>query len=410
MVPEIEETLTRELREVAESVQVPPMPSVAPSAAPAPARPARTRRAWQPLLAAAVVLLVVGLAAVLVGERRSSAPEPAPAPTVVPSVVPSEVPSGTATPHTPRDEIPRTAPTIPYVLGHVLVVDGSPVPGDWSTVTSRAGVWLAQRTDGSWWEAGPGLRPGRIDARIEQPPVLSPDGRYVGYVDQRGGHPTITGFTTRRGGEGLGGAPVRLPRPGAGASVRVTAVTDDGEVIVEGAGVSLMWRPLEPGQPVVDLARTAPDQVVLQGTAAGLVVVDASGGATDAAGTAPYLARISSSGRLTPNGTLPTYDDLSVSPGGAWLVRAPAGTLGGEVAALTQLRTQQVGAARESVLRAPRGEGFASGTWAWEDDHDLIAVAVPVRAPEGAARLVRCDVVVNACRALSAPSGAGSGR
>ncbi len=78
-------------------------------------------------------------------------------------------------------------------------------------------------------------------------------------------------------------------------------MTDDGDVIVQGTRTSLMWRAqFEDQQTVVKLAETAPDQVVLQGTSAGLVVVDGADGATDATSTEPYLATISGDGVITP--------------------------------------------------------------------------------------------------------------
>jgi hypothetical protein len=232
--------------------------------------------------------------------------------------------------------------------------------------------------------------------------VITPNGRYVAFVDlsRRGAH--LTGIDTQPAGEGFGAAPIDLPATEGGVPIRVRAVTNDGDVIVQGTRTSLMWRALhQDQQTVVDLSESAPDQVVLQGTPAGLVVVDGTDGAVDAKSAEPYLASLSPDGRLTEEGTLPTYDALEVSPGGTWLVRSPAGTLGGEVTSVATLRAQPVGESDEVTLDAPEGWGFAYGTWAWEDEETMIAVLLPNGAAGGAgAGLARCSVALVKCRVL----------
>jgi hypothetical protein len=392
MTTELENTLARELHEVAGDVRVPPMPSVVP--APHRLRP-RAAGLWQPLLVAAAVVLIVGVAALVLSRLGGDRPEPTPAPS----------PSGTPSAGTVQDTtIPVTAPTVPYVLDQRLYVDGRQVPGAWSFVESRAGVWLAQQYDGSWWWGGPGVDTGRIDAQLDQPPAISPNGLYVAFVDLSSGGARLTGFDTRSAGEGFGQAPIDLPSTEGGVPIAVRAVTDDGDVIVQGTRTSLLWRALDQGrQTVVDLTETAPDQVVLEGTSAGLVVVDGADGAVDATSVEPYLAAISADGRLTGEDTLPTYDDLEISPGGTWLVRSPAGTLGGEVTSVATLHAQGLGDSDEVVLDAPKGWGFANGTWAWEDDETLVSVLLPGRGGDPAARLVRCSVTLGACRDFAGP-------
>jgi hypothetical protein len=388
MTTELEETLARELHEVAGDVRVPPMPSVVPADEPHP----RAARPWQPLMVAAAVALIVGVVALTLSQQGADKPQPTPSPSFTPS---------------PRDATIRaTAPTVPYVLDQQLYVNGSQVRGDWWFVQSRAGVWLALQSDGSWWWGGPGVDPGRIDAQMDQPPVISPNGRYVAFIDLSSGRARLTGFDTQPAGEGFGEAPIDLPSSEDGIPLRVRAVTDDGDVIVQGTRTSKMWRAQYQDQrTVVDLTETAPDQVVLQGTSAGLVVVDGADGAVDATDTEPYLAAISADGRLTPEETLPTYDDLELNPGGTWLVRSPAGTLGGEVASVATLSAQAVGAGDEIVLDAPDGWGFANGSWTWEDDETLISVLLPDGGAESTdAQLVRCSVTLEACRAFAGPS------
>lgn len=377
MTTELEKTLARELNEVADRLPVPPRPQLAAADLPRAGR----SRPWQPLLVAAAVLLVIGLVAVVQRQQVGDSTEPAPP-------APSEI-SG-------------EPPTIPYVLDQQLHVGGTVVPGDWSMVESRGAVWLARMADGSWWWGGPGVDPGRIEAVIDQPPVLSPGGGYVGFVDLTGGEAHLTGFDTQPAGEGFGWARTDLPVTKGGVPIRVPAVTDDGDVLVQGTETRLMWRALYQDQrTVVDLDETAPDQVVLQNTPAGLVVVDGSDGATDATSTAPYLASLSPDGEITREAGLPTYDDLDVSPAGSWYVWSPAGTLGGEVPGVDRLLAAPVGADGEVELDAPEGSIFASGTWAWEDEENLVAV---VLAPDGDPGLARCNVLVGSCRTIALPA------
>ncbi len=393
MTTELERTLARELQEVADGLRVPPMPSVAGADDHRRGMP----RLWQPMLVAAAVVLVLGVVALVLSQQGDGRPQPAPSPS--PSVVRSPRPTAVA----------DGAPTIPYVLDQRLHVDGAEVPGTWAFVESRGGVWLGQQVDGSWWTGGPGVDPGRIDAQIDQPPAISPDGRYVAFVDTSGGAAHLTGFDTQPAGEGFGQAPVELPSTEDGVALRVRAVTNDGDVIVQGTRTSLMWRALhQDQQAVVDLSRSAPGQVVLQGTPAGLVVVDGAEGAVDATDTAPYLATVSPEGQLGRVAALPTYDALDISPGGTWLVRSPAGTLGGEVTGVAQLRARAVGGGDDEVLRAPGGGLFANGSWAWEDDENLVAVLLPGDSADGGARLARCNAVLAACRPIPRP-GAGHG-
>ncbi|GEP34257.1 hypothetical protein NSZ01_20250 [Nocardioides szechwanensis] len=385
MATEIEETLARELSEVADGVLVPPMPSLTSAD-----EPRRVVRPWQPLLAAAVVALVVGVVAVLVGRNGGGEPEPAPSPS--PSVT--------------DPAVPVTAPTVPYVIDNRLYVDGTQVPGEWWGLETRHGVWLATQFDGSWWWGGPGIEGAvRIEAQIDQGPAISPNGLYIALVDLSSGEARLTGFDTQPAGEGFGEAPIPdLPAREDGVALRVAAVTDEGDVIVQGTRTRLMWRAqFEDQRTVIDLTESAPDQVVLGATPAGLVVVDGGDGATDATSTAPYLATIDGDGRLTPGATLPTYDVLDLSPGGTWLVRAPAGTVAGEVTAVGALSAQAVGSDDEVVLEAPEGWGFAVSTWTWEDEKTLVATLVS-DGQGGAARLVRCDVRRADCVAFPVPA------
>ena len=370
----LEERLSRELNEVADGLHVPPMPRVASPGG----RRADWARPWQPLVAAAAVIVVLGAVAMLLGRHGHGDVRPAPA---------------------PSRTISDAAPTIGYIIDRRLRVEGWQAPGDWASVETRGDVWLAQQVDGSWWWGGPGVDPGQIDAQLEQPPVISPDGAYIAFIDLSGGGAHLTGFDTQPAGEGFGQAPID-PRTEDGVALSIRAVTDDGDVVVQGGGTSLMWRAQHADQQtVVNLGETAPDQMVLQATPAGLVVVDGSDGDVDATSTEPYLADVSPAGHLTRQGALPTYDDLDVSPHGTWLVRAPAGSLGGEVTTVAALDTQPVGEGRAVTLHAPRGWGFVNGTWAWEDDRTLVSALLPPGAHHGG-EMARCDVTLGTCRTL----------
>lgn len=392
MDTDLEEMLTRELREVTEGLRVPPVPDVASTTERRPAR----HRTWVPLLVAAAVVLVLGVAVLLVDRQGGHDVQPAPAPS--PTSSPS---TPSATPRT----ISRSAPAVPYVLDRRLHVAGAVVPGEWWSVQSRGEVWLALRTDGSWWWGGPGVEPARVDAHLEQPPVLSPGGAYIAYVDVSGDRAHLNGFGTQPAGEGFGASRVDFPAVEDGIPVRVRAVTDNADVIVQGTRTSLMWRALYGDQrTVVDLSETAPDQVVLDATAAGLVVVDGSTGAVDATETEPYLASLSADGHLTERATLPTYDDLRISPRGTWLVRSRAGTVGGDVAGVPILDAQPVGEDRNITLHAPGGRVFATGTWAWEDERTLVSVLLP-DGGDGTATMGRCDVELGLCRTIASAPG-----
>ncbi len=376
MSADLEAALARELHQVAASTRVPPMPAMPTQTDPHPL----PGRRWQPLLVAAAVVLLVGMLAVVL-DRPAEAPGP-------------------ATP--PVRTIAVTAPLVPYVVDQRLYVDGEQVPGTWWSVESAGGHWLGQQSDGSWWSGGRGADPNVIDAEIDQPPAISPDGRFIALLDLSNGGAVLTGFETTTA-ESLGSAPVDLPRAEDGVALRVSAVTSDGDVFVLGRRTKLMWHAGGQEQDVVDLSETAPDQQVLSATNAGLIVVE--GKDSDPQSIEPYLAEVSADGRLTRTASLPTYDALEVNPAGTWLVRSPGGTLGGEVTATTTLQAQAIGEADEVTLTAPDGWGFSSGGWRWEDDRTVLSVLLPVQGTQPP-RLARCDVVLVRCRAFDAPPAA----
>lgn len=388
MTTELENVLARELHEVAEGVEVPSMPTL-------PSDEVGERvRLWRPLLVAAVVVLIVGVTALVLGRPDDGSPQPAP-----------PGPTRATDPSAPQDtEITDAMPTVPFIVDGRLYVEGVEVPGErWWGLQSHAGVWLAtQGSSNAWWWGGPGVDGGRLEGRFDQPPVLSANGEYVAYVDVSSGRAEVNGFTTGPSGEGFGLPLTGLPAVEDGIPIRVRAVTDDGDVIVQGTRTSVMWRTQTGVEfDTVDLSETAADQIVLQGTAAGLVVVDGSDGPTDAAETEPYLATVAVDGVLTPGATLPTYDALEVDPSGTWLLRAPAGTLGGETPAIDSLLTQPIDGGDEVALDAPDGWAFVVNSWTWEDDETVLAALVSQRRVEPVDyRLARCRVDLGECRAI----------
>lgn len=355
MSVDIEETLRRELRQVADDLRVPAMPAV-------PREDTHRWRTWQPLLAAAAVVLVLaGVLAVLTTTGGGERPAPAPQPDR-------------------PDTIATTAPTVPYVVDQRLTVGGERVPGTWWSVRGTDTGWLALRTDGSWWW-GRGAESFELPGLHDVAPVISPGGRYVAQLDAAGGAGRLSALDTATG-QVLGQIPVTRGRRGDGSLVTIRAVTDDGAVVAQGTQTAVLWRPLDGG--TVDLTETAPGQDVLSGTVSGLVVSD---------GEEFYLAEVSDAGELIPLVDLPAHDDLAVSPGGTWMVWTPFGTTQGDVFEIPTLQVQTVADGEPVTLDAPSGWGFQTRAWTWEDDGHLIA---PVLAAEEE-RMARCDVEAARC-------------
>ncbi len=390
---DLEESLSRELREVAGSLRIPSMPPLPQE------RPRAVRPGPALLVAAAVVLLVAG--AVAVGLLTRGGQEPAPiSPTPRPSTssAPSASPAPGPTPAGVR--IRKGLPAVPYVLDQRLYVDGQQVPGTWWSVWHGDTAWLGLRTDYTWWW-GRDATPQDLGGQHDAPPVISPNGRFLALPDTQDGRGVLTGLDTGAdpgaGGSGLGSVPVDLGDPQDGSAVTVRAVTDDGRVISQGTKASLLWLPLVgTGERIVDLSVTAPEQVVLANTPAGLIVSDGTGDVDDPSAREPYLAEISDRGELTRVATLPTHDDLAVSTSGEWLAWVPAGTEGGEVTVVRELLAKAVDGMEQTTLRPPSGWDFRVRAWSWEDGENLVAPLL-ARSGAGGEALARCNVVVARC-------------
>lgn len=371
MYVDLEEMLTRELREVADGLHVPAMP-------PLPERaPRRARRRQQPLLAAAAVVAIaaggVAVVATVPDGRDTQPAQPAPStPASPPSPSPAE----------PVRPVPRNAPTVPYVLDLELFVDGAQVPGRWWTVRSAGEAWIAWREDFFWWW-GRGPTPNELPNGEGVNPVLSPTGRYVGVVRPENAAAVLTVLDTESG-VSIGGTPVSLGSYTFDNAAYVVAVLDDGRVVVRRGPTDVLWRPGD-GNRTVDLSQTAPGQKVVAATAAGLVVTDGEGGQ-------PYLADLSEEGELTRVGGLPDHDDLVVSPGGRWMAWTPLGATGQEDA-VPSLEVQALDGAGPATLAAPDGYRFKVNTWVWEDDDHLVATVSSTddSGSERPERMARCS-------------------
>jgi hypothetical protein len=377
MYDDLEQTLTRELDGVARGLVVPELPAL----------PTTGRRAgWlasAPVLAAAavaVVVIVLVVAFLTSGgpDRVEPAPSPGPTPTS-PAPTSSASPSEATDPAT--DAISTVMPSDPVLLGRDLFVGGEQVPGEWYFVDGRGTHWIGWRADETWWW-GYDAQPQRLEGVMDQPPVISSSGGHLARIVDEGNGTMLVGADTQEGGEGFGGVDIPLVPPDP--KPRVMAMTDDGLVVARGPAFQELWRPLVDGEKV-DLAESAPGEVVIGSTDAGLIVTKGTYMGADGTQGAPYLARLSPEGLFTRIADVPTHDFLEA--GDEWLAYVPAGTVGGEAPAPSELRVQRLDGSGSGVLTAPDGWGFiVTGFW-WESQDRLVARVVN-EAGDGA--LVRC--------------------
>ena len=382
MYRDVEEMLTRELREVADHVMVPPLPEL-------PTAPPRARFAWQPMLvAAALVLVALATVASLLQMDGGQSPQPAPQPT--------DVVTDDATDAVP-DAVPTGPPTVPYLLDGVVHVDGGRFSEGFASLAGTDAGWLAQNADSRRWRWSNGAVVQDVTADvIPQAPAISPNGEYIAWINAQG---QMNGFQTDPAGEGMG-IPAEVPETDEdGVPTRIGAVTDDGWVIASGRGVSLLWRPYVDGG-TIDLTETAPDQQVLQSTGAGLVVLDATSGARDAASGRVYLADLTGRGEIAPIAELPNFGLLDAA--GDWIAWASADVVGGDALTYDELRVRRVDGGDEGVLTPPDGWQFVNGESGvvFEDDRYLLA-----RVTDGdRERMMRCSPALVECVLLDTPS------
>ncbi len=366
MRADIEETLARELREVAEGLHVPPMPRF-------PEDSSRTRHR-RPLLAAAAVVAVIagaaGVVATLPGGQDMEAPRHSPVRSAAPS--PSSGRTGPAAP------IPTSAPTLAHVVDGRLYVDDTEVPGTWWSVVPAGEAWIALRDDYTWWW-GRGPQPNELPGGRDVTPRISPDGRYVAVVRAETGAGILTILDTGSGRD-VSGTPTDIGPVPRDAGALVVAVTDRPTVVVRSGSSYLTW-----SKTVV--SANSSEQMVFGSTPAGVVA-----GKVD--GDARYLAEISETGRLTRVGDLPDHDDVTVSPDGTWLAWTPIGTTGGEVTSVPSLEVGTLDGEQSDTLTPPDGWQFKVRTWTWEDGTHLVSTVTDDRGTE---RMARCSPLPARC-------------
>ncbi len=368
----IEEILSRELREVADGLQVPALPQL-------PQKQPRTQRRWQPLLVAAVaVLIVAGAAAVATSYRDDAGPSPAP-----------PVGPPTVRPLTPE------APTVPFVFRDTLYVDGERLTGAWWQVSHAGDAWVAQGNDFTTVIWGTDAEPHAIQGDLILEPHLSPDGTLlavsttedggqVQLIDTQSGETVNTLPADTVGPSSAGGA-------GGADPLGVVAVTNDAHVILDRGAEQLMWLAAD-GVGIVDLASTAPEQLVWDATPAGLVVQD---GTREGERDAFYLAEISESGELTRSRTIPG-SEIVINPSGTWL--AYGGSWGGESPTIPAITAQPVDGGSQLTLQPPDKRELLALTW--EDDDLLLAQLYDDGDPTG---LARCSIRDERCVVTDLP-------
>lgn len=378
---QMEQDLARELRSVADALEIPPLPELPPT----PARPATARR-WPVLMAAAVVVLIVAGVAFAVARGQLGGDEIQPAPRPDTPTVVSDGP-----------------PEIPVIVDQKLYVDGEQVPGSWSFLRTSGETWVALRSDGDWW-FGTDPTPQQIEATIDGEPALSPDGRYVAYLDSA--QQTLVGFETSPGGEGFGSVGIDVGSRENGSLVTVRAVTDTGQVVAQGTRSAALWQPLEDGGgDTIDLTRTAPGIEIVGARPGGVIASDGAEGPQDGA----FEAQIAADGTVTRGAALPAHDDLLTNPAGdAWVYTSPNSTQGD----VFSLLTLQVGGTRagDGTLEPPATAtegvdwGFATRQWLWESDDALIAPLLGTRENgEETSALARCSISLGRCVLIESP-------
>ena len=193
-------------------------------------------------------------------------------------------------------------------------------PARWSYVRGQRPP--AGSASGATAPGGGATTPSRRSSRAPwtSRPTVSPDGGYLARMVTEAGGAMLVGADTARAARASAastcppatGTPHRprrrrdRRRPGRG----------------RGARFQRLWRPLVDGEPV-DLAETAPGQVVLGNTAAGLLVNDGAYDAADGTQGDPYLATARRGRHPHPAALVPTHDVLEASE--EWLAYVPGG-------------------------------------------------------------------------------------
>lgn len=255
----IEELVRAELRSVAEQVTVPSLPSLE-----------EPRRSWRVVVAAAAaVVLVIGGLTFLLRDEADLPERPIEKPKI--------------------DHVDRSAPTIPWIDGDRLFVEGRRIPGRWLEVYSGGHTWLARRSDRRvFWGRGTQLHElGRAEYDLAYAgPYLSRSGRYlaVGFGTYLGvgfGTGLLVDTSTGRSRT----VPLSTSSPDPSVDEWVAGVTDTGVVLStraeEGSAESYAIRagqaPLRLETQGGYLTRTVASGLLLEDTRRRVWVVDVVG-------------------------------------------------------------------------------------------------------------------------------------
>lgn len=351
----LEDTLRRELREVADRLPVPPQPAL-------PHTSARPTRHWRPLLVAAVVTLIVGAVTALVvsGGGRS--------------MQPAKPPNPTADSAAPVRPLTAAAPTVPYLFDGRLSADGSQVPGTWATVQQTRGVWVAQKSDNSWWW-GTGAESRAIDGLITTTPGLSPDGSRLVVTRKAPAGKVLLSLIDTRSGDTIN--ELSLDRSKGPDTI---AVTYDEQVYFFGYGQQSMWLAYD-GSHVVTVEPGGP--IVKAATSAGVIVLD---------GKDNYLARVSATGMITREETIPD-EEIVINPSGTLM--ADGGSWGDDLETTRYITGGTLDRSRQVQLQPPDDRGMRA--LAWEDDDLLLATLYTDGEATG---LARCSIREERCLEL----------
>ncbi len=352
----LEDTLRRELREVAGRVAVPPRPA---QREPAVRRGGRTR----PLLVAAAVMLIVGAIAALALYGGGRIPQPAQPPRTPTSVAVRPL---TADP-----------PTVPYSFGGRLYVGGTRVPGSWGGVKHAGGVWVGIGPDKNyWWGSGAEPRP------LGSWALLSPDGNSLVGGTMVNDELWLSLIDTRTGdlvNELLVTEPDRF---------EIAGVTDDRRVIFANNGKDSLWLAAA-GDETVGIPVTMPGQRVLESTSAGLIVEEESSEAL-------HIATVDDSGVLTLHGIIPRELVMVFNRSGSWA--AYGGHWGGDIPTIPHVTAESLDGNRKLKLQPPDGGQLIVMTW--EDDDLLLA---EMHTDGVATGLARCSIREERCLKLDIP-------
>ena len=240
----LEQTVTDELRTVADAVQAPPPP--APDMLVRQAGRTRTRSSAKRFTVTALVAAAV-LGAIVIGDHIGHpTSEPTPGPLHVPPDASTALPTG-------------SEPAVPYILGDTLYVDGKAQPGAWIGVRTAGGNTLALQSDspGSFATTPVLFRSGALLETLSsaRDAMLSPLGSKLAWIETSARQARLV-VRDLDADQEIGRLSLDLDTVtgDSEATVHLTGVDDDGTVHWGGVLVDRSWKP---GSAPVDVAQPA---------------------------------------------------------------------------------------------------------------------------------------------------------